>query len=78
MKKLLIVLFSLFGIVAVNAQLANQDEVLSVEGGALYATLAVPPTSDPVPLVIIVAGSGPTDRDGNSVMTKNNCLSYLA
>lgn len=30
------------------------------------------------PLVIIIPGSGPTDRDGNNVMMKNNSLKYLA
>lgn len=30
------------------------------------------------PLVIIIPGSGPTDRDGNNAMMKNNSLKFLA
>jgi len=30
------------------------------------------------PIALIISGSGPTDRDGNSLMTKNNSLKQLA
>ena len=29
-------------------------------------------------MAILIAGSGPTDRDGNQVQFKNNSLKYLA
>ena len=32
----------------------------------------------PVPLVILLSGSGPTDRDGNQPMMRNDCLRRLA
>jgi hypothetical protein len=40
----------------------------------------VPASRAPVPLVVIIAGSGPTDRDGNSRVLpgKNNSLKLLA
>jgi|TARA_R110002012_G_scaffold322045_1_gene554216 hypothetical protein len=41
-------------------------------------TILTPETSAKSPLVIIIAGSGPTDRDGNQQMMKNNSLKYLA
>lgn len=41
-------------------------------------TLLVPESDDSIPLAIIIAGSGPTDRDGNQPMMKNNSLRFLA
>jgi fermentation-respiration switch protein FrsA (DUF1100 family) len=41
-------------------------------------TLLLPKLEQPLPLVIIVAGSGPTDRNGNQQMMENNSLRYLA
>ncbi|CAM3110172.1 alpha/beta hydrolase [Pseudomonas floridensis] len=34
--------------------------------GKLYGTLLMPRSDKPVPVVLIIAGSGPTDRDGNN------------
>lgn len=47
--------------------------------GTLYGTLERPQSSR-VPVVLIIAGSGPTDRNGNSPMLKgpNNSLKMLA
>jgi pimeloyl-ACP methyl ester carboxylesterase len=36
------------------------------------------PSSEKVPLAIIIAGSGPTDRNGNQSMMKSNSLRLLA
>lgn len=46
---------------------AGEQEV-SIDGGKapLYGTLVMPDALRPVPAVLILAGSGPTDRDGNS------------
>ncbi len=54
------------------------DSVLSANV-TLHGTLLVPAASRP-PVVLIIAGSGPTDRDGNSPILpgKNNSLRYLA
>lgn len=41
-------------------------------------TIMVPPSAENPPLVIIIGGSGPVDRDGNQQMMKNNSLRYLA
>lgn len=48
--------------------------------GSLYGTLELPESKPPFPVVLIIAGSGPTDRDGNSAMLqgKNNSLKLLA
>ncbi|MAY21458.1 MAG: alpha/beta hydrolase [Flavobacteriaceae bacterium] len=41
-------------------------------------TIMVPNPNEPSPLAIIIAGSGPTDRNGNQSMAKNNSLKFLA
>ncbi|MEM9996303.1 MAG: alpha/beta hydrolase [Bacteroidota bacterium] len=58
-------------------------ETVSVDTptGTLHGTLTWPAeAAQPVPGVVLVAGSGPTDRDGNSIMLpgKNNSLRLLA
>lgn len=44
----------------------------------LNGTLLTVNSEEKTPLVIIIPGSGPTDRNGNSVATKNNSLKLLA
>lgn len=39
---------------------------LDTDEGQLFGTLLLPKSSKPVPVVLIIAGSGPTDRDGNN------------
>ena len=53
---------------------------LETKTGNIYGTLTTPIQIKSSPLVIIIAGSGPTDRDGNTIMIKgkNNSLKYLA
>ena len=53
---------------------------LATSTGELAGTLLMPTRAAPVPLVVIVGGSGPTDRDGNSALTAgaNNSLRLLA
>lgn len=41
-------------------------------------TLLIPNSEKKQPLAIIIAGSGPTDRNGNQQMMKNNSLRFLA
>ena len=55
--------------------------VLDTPGGKLYGTLEVPARgAAPYPVVLIISGSGPTDRDGNTPAFPgpNNSLKYLA
>lgn len=53
---------------------------VAVYPGRLYGTLFQPTTTAPPAVVLIIAGSGPTDRDGNSALLpgKNNSLLQLA
>jgi uncharacterized protein len=53
---------------------------LETPAGTLAATLLVPDGRGPMPVVVFIAGSGPTDRDGNSPLLpgKNNGTAMLA
>jgi len=49
----------------------HQEEVLvQSEHGNLYGTIDLPEGKGPFPAVLIISGSGPTDRDGNSELMK--------
>jgi pimeloyl-ACP methyl ester carboxylesterase len=60
----------------------GRSENVSLErpGVTLRGTLLAPPGPGPFPVVLIIAGSGPTDRDGNSALASgpNNSLRLLA
>lgn len=59
---------------------AEQPVELDTPTGVIKGTLTVPPGAAKVPVVLIIAGSGPTDRDGNTplVSGKNDSLKLLA
>jgi len=44
----------------------------------IQGTLLSPKKQNNTPLAILIAGSGPTNRDGNQAHLKNNSLKYLA
>lgn len=75
MKKAIFLLICLIGNVTFSQNISSEEIKINpfVDG-----VLQVPTEGNLHPLVIIIAGSGPTDRDGNSPMTKNNSLKYLA
>lgn len=52
--------------------------VLETEKGALEGTLLIPAEITAPPVALIIAGSGPTDRDGNNAQMKTNTLKMLA
>lgn len=58
----------------------EEDVSLSTETGILKGSLMLPSDNSKRTVVLIVAGSGPTDRDGNSGLmpAKNNSLLMLA
>ncbi|GAA0610582.1 hypothetical protein GCM10009001_29840 [Virgibacillus siamensis] len=72
---------------AKDKQEANQTEEdegqflkLETDKGTLYAELETPKRDTPYPVMIIIPGSGPTDRNGNSTALpgKNDSLKRLA
>ena len=52
--------------------------VLETETGNIEGTLLIPDIDEEMPIALIIAGSGPTDRDGNNIQMKNNSLKMLA
>ncbi|MEZ0481660.1 alpha/beta hydrolase [Planococcus sp. SSTMD024] len=63
-------------------QAADPEKIIEteVEGGMMQALEEIPDTEGPHPVAILIAGSGPTDKDGNSLTLpgKNNSLKMLA
>lgn len=51
---------------------------LKTKTGNIEGTLMFPAAKLPVPVALIIAGSGPTDRDGNNPSMTNNSLKMLA
>jgi pimeloyl-ACP methyl ester carboxylesterase len=54
------------------------DQTLQTSSGELSGTLTVPILKGTFPVALIIAGSGPTDRNGNNAQMKNNSLQLLA
>lgn len=57
---------------------AEEEIEIKTETGTLKGTLLVPEGQGEFPVVLIIAGSGPTDRNGNNAMMTNNSLKMLA
>ncbi|HSB92210.1 MAG TPA: hypothetical protein VLC28_03795 [Flavitalea sp.] len=78
-------LFLLFILFLFNASAQTKDStfheqeiVLTTATGKIYGTLTLPQETKKLPVVLIIAGSGPTDRDGNNSMMKNDALKLIA
>jgi pimeloyl-ACP methyl ester carboxylesterase len=88
---LLPILFSVFSVsaqvttpaktpAAGQTAFVQEPAKLETATGTLYGTLMLPPSKGPNPVVLIIAGSGPTDRNGNSTLLNgpNDSLKMLA
>lgn len=49
-----------------DSAVTSTNTTLAIKTGVLSGSLSIPTGHGPYPLVLIIAGSGPTDRDGNS------------
>jgi len=73
-------IFTLIGLLLalyLSAQHAD-TLLLNVNGAKINSVLTLPKIGNQVPLAIFIAGSGPTDLDGNNPAMKNNSLRYLS
>jgi pimeloyl-ACP methyl ester carboxylesterase len=70
----------LIGLLAALAAIAETEQPITLKTttGEIYGSLTMPDTKLPVPVALIIAGSGPTDRDGNNPSMKNNSLKMLS
>ncbi|HEX8829545.1 MAG TPA: hypothetical protein VF705_00160, partial [Longimicrobium sp.] len=66
MKMILLAALVLIAAVPARAQQREEAAELSVASGTLAGTLLLPASSGKVPVVLVIAGSGPTNRDGNT------------
>ena len=59
---------------------AEEDMTLTTPTGNIYGKLLLPQGEQPCPVVLLIAGSGPTDMNGNTIGSdyNNNSLLYLA
>jgi uncharacterized protein len=63
---------------SVDKAMQAKEMQLDLPVGKVSGTLLVPEGKGPFPVAIIIAGSGPTDRNGNQPMGSNNSLKMLA
>ncbi len=83
MKKLFVLAAVLF-LSFVNAQDKNETTfkesplILKINTDQLFGTLTTPDLTKKYPVALLISGSGPTDRNGNNPMMKNNSLKMLA
>src|SRR5690606_39160274 len=68
MLRVLLLSFSLLAGLAQAAPQAIQQSPLSLstDQGTLQGSLLLPRSEGPLPVALLIAGSGPTDRDGNN------------
>ena len=83
MKQLFLLLFglALFVLPYCQAQPLTSEEhpvTLNTASGSINGKLLLPAHAKSCHVVVLIAGSGPTDMDGNNPMMKNNSLKFLA
>jgi len=82
MKTVIVFIALLFWSVAQaqDKEIDSSQVSIPVREATIDGTIYTPVISQKPPVVLIIAGSGPTDRDGNSLGLpgKNNCLLQLA
>lgn len=83
MKKSLLFLLLLMGLLSVQASSYSDTATespynLVTSSGTIMGSLLLPAATGKIPVVLIIAGSGPTDRNGNNPMMKNESLRMLA
>src|SRR5262245_21764595 len=59
------------------SQITAVPILLDIKVGTLYGVIDLPAGAGPFPVVVFIAGSGPTDRDGNQPRIRNDSLKLL-
>lgn len=60
-----------------SARASESDFNLTTPTGTIYGTLTMSNANGPVPVALIIAGSGPTDRNGNNPLIQGRNDTYL-
>ncbi len=61
-----------------DTSFSGNKVVLETATGNIAGVLVIPAGKSSMPVALIIAGSGPTDKDGNNPVMKNNSLKLLA
>ena len=81
-RLLLLLLLLLSALLSISTPLFAMEQAIQLETptGVIKGTLTLPQGESKAPVVLVIAGSGPTDRDGNTPMAagKNDSLKLLA
>ncbi|HLW39571.1 MAG TPA: alpha/beta fold hydrolase, partial [Brumimicrobium sp.] len=80
MKKLnwMIIVALIFSIHSYSWAQKEKEINVKISGGKLYGTLLTPKSPKNAPVVLLIPGSGATDRNGNSMMMQPNSYRLLA
>lgn len=83
MRKLFVLLlivfqFNGYATTIIDSIYTETEIILETKTGKIFGTLCLPDIQNNIPVALIIAGSGPTDRNGNNPMMQNNSLQYLA
>lgn len=71
--------FFIYLLIITNSLKAQEELItLKTATGSLKGSIIVPAAKIKMPLVLLISGSGPTDRDGNNPNMTNNSLKMLA
>src|ERR1041384_5694956 len=63
---------------SLTTDLPESQVKVAVDSGESVGTLTLPEANFKGPVVIIISGAGPTDRNGICILTQNNALQMLA
>lgn len=72
MRFLLALLLCISSTLALARPQLSEPARLQTSTGTLYGTLLIPRSEQPLPVALLIAGSGPTDRNGNNPLGGNN------
>jgi pimeloyl-ACP methyl ester carboxylesterase len=77
-KLKVIFLIVIAALMAITTSAQEQATVLKTPSGDINGVLLKPVSKKKIPVVLIISGSGPTDKDGNQAAMLNNSLKMLA
>ena len=75
--KFILFILSFGSALAVFSQ-TSEEVIIVSDSIEIHGTLLIPDKAKNIPVAIIIAGSGPTDRNGNNTQMANNSLKLLA
>ena len=79
MKKISLIITVAFLVTNVlHAQFNEESVTVKTGTDSIFGTYSIPDLKEKMPIVLIIAGSGPTNRNGNNPMMVNNSLKMIA